>query len=64
MKEMLIMMYAMVKATLIREYGEAFTSMSEEAQASACMKVLNDLVQAEAGISSRLASKYLEEIAK
>lgn len=64
MKEMLIKMYAMVKETLVLEYGEAFTSMTEEAQASACLKVLNDLVQTNAGLASQLAGQYLADVAQ
>ena len=64
MKEMLTKMYMMVKGTLAREYGEAFTSMSAEDQAAACIKVLNDLIQTDARIAGQVSSKYLEEIAE
>ena len=64
MKEMLTKMYMMVKTTLAMEYGEAFTSMTEEAQAAACMKVLNDMIQANGELASQLGGKYLEEVAQ
>lgn len=63
MLETMAKMYGMVKATMIKEYGEQFTGMSEEAQAATVAKVLSDLVKADPAIASVLAGKYMKEVA-
>ena len=62
MKEMLEKMGMRIKAMLVNEYGEAFTSLSKEEQAGVMLKVMSDLVQTDSRISTMLGSKYLEDI--
>lgn len=63
MLETMTKMYGMIKATMIKEYGEQFTGMSEEAQAAAVAKVFGDLVRSDPNVSGILAGKYIAEIA-
>lgn len=63
MLETMTKMYGMIKATMIKEYGEQFTGMSEEAQAATVAKVFGDLVRNDPKISGILAGKYIAEIA-
>ena len=62
MLEMLEKMFIATKGTLAKEYGERFTSLSEEVQAGVVLKVMADLVNVDPLVSKTLAERYLKEI--
>ena len=63
MLEMLEKMFIATKGTLAKEYGEQFTSLSEETQSGVVLKVMADLVNIDPLISKALAERYLKEVA-
>ena len=63
MLEMIAKIYAAAKEMMVKEYGEQFTELTEEAKAAAVLKVVNDLVQANPSIAAAIAERYIEEAA-
>ena len=63
MMENLIKMYAMTRRIMTETYGEAFTSLTKEAQAAATLKALSDAVKIEPSLCATLVKAYLADIA-